>query len=254
MPGKRILILGGTGEARALANRLIDAGHGVVTSLAGVTQAPHLPKGEVRRGGFGGAEGLAAYLRDGGFEFLIDATHPSRRRFTACRRSGESLRLAALPARTPGLEAEEGDLGKGVKHAAAAALPADARVFLTVGRKEAAAFLARADLAGILRMIEAPKEKPPPRWNLILARPPFTIAGERELITANRITHVVSKNAGGEETRAKLIAARETKIPVVMIARPAKPAAIAAASTTRSSCFLLDPSDVSGLSKGSGVA
>lgn len=229
MPGKRILILGGTGEARALANRLIDAGHGVVTSLAGVTQAPHLPKGEVRRGGFGGPQGLAAYLRDGGFQILIDATHPFATQISL--HAAAAAKACGLPLyrlERPAWEAEAGDLWRTVPNiaAAVAALPAGARVFLTVGRKEAAAFLARADLTGILRMIEAPKEKPPPRWNLILARPPFTIAGERELITANRITHVVSKNAGGEETRAKLIAARETKIPVVMIARPAKPAAI----------------------------
>ncbi|HEY5597626.1 MAG TPA: cobalt-precorrin-6A reductase [Kiloniellales bacterium] len=229
MPGKRILILGGTGEARALAGRLIDAGQDVVTSLAGVTQAPHLPKGEVRRGGFGGPQGLAAYLRDGGFEILIDATHPFAAQIS--RHAAEAAKACGLPIyrlERPAWVAEEGDHWIGVPNiaAAVAALPADARVFLTIGRKEVAPFLARADLTGVMRMIEAPEKAPPPRWHLILARPPFTIAGERELMAANRITHVVSKNAGGEETRAKLIAARETKIPVVMIARPAKPAAI----------------------------
>ncbi len=233
MPGKRILILGGTGEARALANRLIDAGHGVVTSLAGVTQAPHLPEGEVRRGGFGGAQGLAAYLRDGGFKILIDATHPFAAQMS--RHAAGAAKACGLPLyrlERPAWAAEEGDrwIGAATVAAAVALLPAGARVFLTIGRKEAGAFLARADLHGIMRMIEAPTEELPPRWNLILARPPFTVAGERELLTANRITHVVSKNAGGQATRAKLIAARETKIPVVMIARPAKPAAVIMAS------------------------
>ena len=229
MPGKRILILGGTGEARALAGRLIDAGQDVVTSLAGVTQAPHLPKGEVRRGGFGGPQGLAAYLHDGGFEILIDATHPFAAQISL--HAAEAAKACGLPIyrlERPAWVAEEGDHWIGVPNiaAAVAALPADARVFLTIGRKEVAPFLARADLTGVMRMIEAPEKAPPPRWHLILARPPFTIAGERELMAANRITHVVSKNVGGEETRAKLIAARETKIPVVMIARPRKPAAI----------------------------
>ena len=229
MPGKRILVLGGTAEARSLADRLADAGRDVVTSLAGVTQTPHLPKGAVRRGGFGGAEGLAAYLRDGGFGVLVDATHPFAAQMSL--HAAEAAKACGLPLyrlERPAWEAEAGDLWHGVPDiaAAAAALPAGARVFLTVGRKEAPAFLARADLAGILRMIEAPKEQPPRRWHLILARPPFTIAGEKELLTANRISHLVSKNAGGEETRAKLVAARETKIPVVMIARPAKPEAI----------------------------
>lgn len=229
MPGKRILILGGTGEARALANRLIDAGHGVVTSLAGVTQAPRLPEGEVRRGGFGGSEGLAAYMRGGGFQILIDATHPFAAQIS--RHAAAAAQACELPLyrlERPAWMAEEGDRWTGVADiaAAVAALPANARVFLTVGRKEAGAFLARADLAGIMRMIEAPKEELPPRWNLILGRPPFTIASEKELMTANRIGHLVGKNAGGEETRAKLIAARETKIPVVMIARPWKPEAI----------------------------
>lgn len=233
MPAKRILILGGTGDARALADRLADAGRDVITSLAGVTQAPHLPKGEVRRGGFGGPAGLAAYLRDGGFGVLVDATHPFAARMSLhAAEAAKACGLALYRLERPAWVAEDSDLWTGVADiaAAVAALPAGARVFLTIGRKEVAPFLARADLAGILRMIEAPREQPPPRWNLILARPPFTIAGEKELIVANRITHLVSKNAGGEETRAKLIAARETKIPVVMIARPAKPEAILAAS------------------------
>jgi precorrin-6A/cobalt-precorrin-6A reductase len=233
MPGERILILGGTAEARMLANWLIDAGHDVVTSLAGVTQAPHLPKGEVRRGGFGGVEGLAAYLRAGGFRALIDATHPFAAQIS--HHAAGAAKTCGLPLyriERPAWVAEEGDLWIGVASiaAAVAALPAGAWVFLTIGRKEVAPFLARADLTGIMRMIEAPKDVLPPQWRLILARPPFTVAGERELMTQNRITHVVSKNAGGEETRAKLLAARETKIPVVMIARPEKPEAILLAS------------------------
>jgi precorrin-6A/cobalt-precorrin-6A reductase len=233
MPGERILILGGTAEARGLANRLVDSGHGVVTSLAGVTQAPQLPKGEVRRGGFGGTEGLAAYLRSGGFSAVIDATHPfavqiSRHAAAAAKACGLPLYRLECPAWV----AEAGDRWISVASiaAAVAALPKGARVFLTIGRKEVALFLARADMHGIMRMIEAPDEAPPPQWQLLLAGPPFTVTSEKELMTKNRITHVVSKNAGGEETRAKLLAARETKIPVVMIERPEKPEAITLSS------------------------
>jgi len=127
-------------------------------------------------------------------------------------------------------EAGEQWIGVASIAAAVAALPKGARVFLTIGRKEVAPFLARADLQGIMRMIEAPAGAPPPQWQLLLARPPFTVAGEKELMAKYRITHVVSKNAGGEETRAKLLAARETKIPVVMIERPEKPEAITLSS------------------------
>lgn len=228
MPGERILILGGTAQARDLANRLTDTGHGVVTSLAGVTQVPQLPKGEVRRGGFGGSEGLAAYLRPGGFSAVVDATHPFAVQIS--RHAAAAAKACGLPLyrlERPAWVAEAGDRWIVVASiaAAVAALPKGARVFLTIGRKEVAPFLARADLTGLLRMIEAPEDVPPPQWRLILARPPFGLAGERELMTQNRITHVVSKNAGGEETRAKLLAAREIKIPVVMIARPEKPEA-----------------------------
>lgn len=233
MPGKRILILGGTAEARRLAERLIDAGQDVVTSLAGVTQAPQLPKGEVRRGGFGGAAGLAAYLGAGGFRAIIDAAHPFAAQIS--RHAASAAKACGLPIyrlERPAWVAEEGDHWIGVANiaAAVAALPAGARAFLTIGRKEVAPFLARADLSGVMRMIEAPRDVPPPQWHLILARPPFTVAAETELMTQNRITHLVSKNSGGAETRAKLIAARETKIPVVMIARPPKPEAVTVAS------------------------
>ncbi len=233
MPGERILILGGTAEARDLANRLADAGHGVVTSLAGVTQAPQLPKGEVRRGGFGGSEGLAAYLRPGGFSAVVDATHPFAVQIS--RHAAAAAKACGLPLyrlERPAWVADAGDRWIGVASiaAAVAALPKGARVFLTVGRKEVVPFLARADLTGIMRMIEAPEDVPPPQWRLILARPPFAVAGERELMTQNRITHVVSKNAGGEATRAKLLAAREIKIPVVMVERPEKPAPLSLSS------------------------
>ena len=106
---------------------------------------------------------------------------------------------------------------------AVAALPSGSRVLLTIGRKEIAPFLVRSDISGIARMIEKTPLPMPPNWLLILARPPFSFEDERDLLIAQRITHLVTKNAGGPQTEAKLVAARALSLPVIMIARPTKP-------------------------------
>lgn len=228
MPGKRILILGGTRDARALAADLIARGFPVITSLAGVTAEPLLPPGEVRRGGFGGAGGLADYLKAEGIVAVVDAAHPFAARISAnadaaCRAAGVPLRRLERPAWQPGT----GDRWTSVASVeeAAAALPGGARVLLTIGRKEIMPFLAREDISGIARMIEAPGVSIPPRWNVLLDRPPFTPASERQLLREHAIGWLVTKNAGGQDTMAKLEAAREEGIPVIMVARPAKPEA-----------------------------
>ena len=226
MPRKRILILGGTSDARKLAVELIAAGHEAVTSLAGVTHAPVVPDGEIRVGGFGGEEGLYAYLKSGGFAALADATHPfaaqiSQHGFSAALRAGVPyLRLE----REPWVLAP-GDRWIGVASIAGAvnALPSQARIMLTIGRKEIAPFLSRNDISGVARMIEAPPLPMPPHWHLIQARPPFSFEDECSLLVEHHISHLVTKNAGGPQTEAKLQAARELSLPVVMIARPVKP-------------------------------
>ncbi|MGH6854622.1 MAG: cobalt-precorrin-6A reductase [Aestuariivirga sp.] len=228
MAGERILILGGTGEARGLAGALIDEGFHAVTSLAGVTLSPRLPAGEVRRGGFGGEGGLADYVKREDIRAILDATHPyaaqmSRHAHWAAQAMGVPyLRLERAPWQ-PAIS----DCWIHVASIAdaVAALPGGARAFVTIGRKEIAAFFARPDLEGVARMIEPPVEIIPPRWTLLLERPPFSLDHELGLIDRYRITHLVSKNAGGEDTRAKLLAARERKIPVIMVARPVKPEA-----------------------------
>ncbi len=228
MRGKRILLLGGTAEARGLATALIKAGHAVVTSLAGVTQNPRLPDGELRVGGFGGEAGLYDYLLSGNFEAVVDATHPfatkiSRHGSAAAARLGISyLRFERKPwVPTPGDQWIE----VSTTEEAVAALPKSARVLLTIGRKEIAPFIARADLSGVLRMIEAPPVAPPSQWKLVLTRPPFSSEQETVLLTDAKITHLVTKNAGGGQTEAKLLAARELDLTVVMIGRPQKPPA-----------------------------
>jgi len=228
MAARRVLILGGTGEARQLAEALLAAGLDPLTSLAGVTRAPRALPGSVRRGGFGGIEGLHAFIVGEDIAAVADVSHPFAARIAA--HAYAAAGLAGVPylrlERAPWVP-QTGDRWTAVRSIAeaVAALPLQARALVTIGRKEIAAFLARSDISGVMRMIEAPAVELPRDWSLILARPPFTVEGEKAILQANAISHLVSKNAGGEDTMAKLVAARETKIPVIMIERPAKPPA-----------------------------
>lgn len=226
MPRDRILILGGTRDARELAAELVAGGRNVVTSLAGVTTQPERPEGDVRVGGFGGAEGLANYLDAEDIAVVIDCTHPfasriSANAYAACAARGVLLLRLERPAWKPGFDDRWNMVSSASE--AAARLPSGARVLLTTGRKDLEPFFARADVSGIARMIEEPPLDPPPQWRVLRERPPFTVAGEAALMAENGITHLVTKNAGGSATEAKLQAARELRIPVVMIARPVKP-------------------------------
>ena len=228
MPNKRILVLGGTSDANVLARELLKSGFDVVTSFAGVTENPVLPEGEIRVGGFGGEEGLIDYLKAEGFVALADATHPfaaqiSRHGFNAAERAEIPYLRLERSAWTP-LPADNWISVQNAE-AATAALPNAARIMLTIGRKEIAGFLAREDLSGVVRMIEKPPFELPPHWALVQARPPFSVEAERELLALRQITHLVTKNAGGKLTVAKLMAARAERIPVVMIERPQKPPA-----------------------------
>lgn len=233
MAGRRLLILGGTGEAAALARVLVDTGDWeVTTSLAGRTRAPAALPGAVRIGGFGGIDGLSAYLRAERIDRVIDATHPfaatmSANAAAACAGAGVPLlrieRLAWSPV--------SGDRWIDVADAAEAAdwlagtLPAGSAVLLTLGRQDVAPFKRCPDLRFVLRSIEPPAAQDlPPDCLLLSERGPFTLDGERALIARHAIRAVVAKNAGGDATAAKLAAAREAAIPVVMIRRPTSPA------------------------------
>lgn len=232
MPARRILIIGGTGEARLLAERLVAAGHRPVTSLAGVTSRPAEHRGDVRVGGFGGADGLARNLREEGFDLLVDASHPFAARISAnahaaAEREGVAYVRLERPPWLPG----EGERWTLVKDTAEAVerLPAGAVALVTIGRKEVAAFARRADVRVVARMIEPPPVEVPARWRIILARPPFTLDEELALMRREGVGVVVSKNAGGPG-RAKLDAARVLGLPVIMIERPPKPEARTVAS------------------------
>ncbi|GLQ52965.1 cobalt-precorrin-6A reductase [Devosia nitrariae] len=219
----RILILGGTGEARELADRLVGMGHEVVTSLAGRTQDPKLPQGNVRIGGFGGIAGLEAYLRAAHVEAIVDATHPyagtiSAHASLAARSSGVPLVRLLRPAWKPPAGARWTIVATLAE--AASSLPHQARVLLTTGHAGLELFLERDDCTFLVRLIEPPQHPLPPHARLLLARPPHALEDELALLRQERITHLVSKNSGGEQTAAKLEAARQLNIVVIMIERP----------------------------------
>ncbi|HEX6978443.1 MAG TPA: cobalt-precorrin-6A reductase [Alphaproteobacteria bacterium] len=224
----RLLILGGTAEARALATRAIEnfgSRIEVVTSLAGRTQEPILPPGSVRVGGFGGADGLERYLRQTGITALIDATHPFAARITEhARTAAAAAGIPFLTLTRPAWEPVAGDRWIEVPDAPAAAeavRPLARRVFLTFGGRELDAFRGLVDTWFLVRRIEPPPTPPPlAQYELILGRGPFSMEAERRLLETHRIEAVVTKASGGEAGRAKLDAARALGLPVVMIWRP----------------------------------
>lgn len=223
----RLLILGGTAEAAELSARLAgDDRLETVTSLAGLTRMPAALGGRVRRGGFGGPDGLAAFLKDERYDALIDATHPFAARIAA--HAAEAAEIAGVPRVKlvrPPFERSEGDRFVPVPdmEAAAAMLPQGARVFLAAGRREIAAFAARPDLWCLVRMIEPPAAgERLPGGEVILGRPPAEPEAEIELLTKHRIGWIVSKDSGGQ-AGAKIIAARRLGLPVVLVERPEAP-------------------------------
>ncbi len=224
---KRILILGGTAEALQLAGLLIEAGHQVVYSLAGVTANPVLPRCETRYGGFGGVQGLTDYLREAQVNVLIDATHPFAAVMSQhANAATKEIDLVLLRLERPSWHPMQDDCWTLVSNMAEAvsALPENASVLVTTGRKNLSDLLARPDLRGVIRTIEPLAESLPVQWHSLLDRPPYSLAQETETMRRYCISHLLSKNAGGNSTYAKLAAARAIGVGVVMIDRPVKPA------------------------------
>jgi len=224
----KILILGGTEEARLLADRLVAMGHEVTTSLAGKTVAPVLPKGSVRTGGFGGADALARYLREEKFDRLVDATHPYAAAIKAnAVRAAEAAEVKLVRLTRPEWKEPQYAFWKRVASAeeAAESLPKGARALLTLGNTGLDVFLARTDCSFVVRSIEPPEKPLPVNATSIVARPPFYPQGELALLQEQGITHLVCKNSGGVQTEAKLQAAHQLGLPVFMIARPELPPA-----------------------------
>lgn len=229
----KVLVLGGTGEARALADALTDAGHAVTSSLAGRTRDPLLPKGEVRVGGFGGVPGLILYLKAQGFDHLVDATHPYAGQMSAhAVAAAEATGVPLLRLMRPTWREPNGAPWIHVRdiEEAAHALSAGSHVLVTSGHAGLATLMHRNDCRFLVRLIEPPAEALPAYASLLIDRPPYTIDEEIALLESQAITHLISKNSGGAQTEAKLEAARRHNIRVVMIDRPDVPPAPEVAS------------------------
>lgn len=232
-PGRpHVLILGGTTEARRLAEALAAAPGSprVTTSLAGRVASPVLPPGETRIGGFGGPAGLAAWIAAHHVTHLVDATHPFAERMSF--NAAEAAPLSGVPLlalRRPGWSPGPGDdwhFADSLTEAAALLPDLGTRAFLTTGRMGLHSF---AHLTGpwfLVRSVDPPAAPAPPRLEVLLARGPFTLADERELLARHRIDVLVTKDSGGSATAPKLTAAREAGIPVLVVRRPPVPGGV----------------------------
>ena len=236
----RVLILGGTRDARQLA-ALLAGSYDVVSSLAGRVREPLLPVGAVRIGGFGGVSGLVSYLRSARITAVVDATHPFAAQMTshavlACSSLGIPLVVLQRPEWVEG----PGDQWLRVPTLgdAAAVLPSiGRRVFLTSGAQGVGAFSGCGSLWFLVRCVDPPAAVLPPQSEVLLARGPFTYEDELALLRSHRIDVVVTKDSGGSATYPKLAAARSLGLPVVMVSRPALPEGAVTVATPRAAAL-----------------
>lgn len=227
---RRLLILGGTGEAVEFSHRAAAlADLDVIYSLAGLTRTPSRAGGRLRIGGFGGAQGLREFLGAEGIDLVVDATHPYSTRMTrnaaaACT----GLNVPRLVVQRPPWRKGKGDrwIPAASNREAMHRLPSlGERIFLTVGRTGLEVYAGVSERCHFLvRLVEPPSAPLPlPDAELVIGRPPHSLDHEKRLLTEHRVDCVVSKNSGGEATYGKIAAARELGLPVVMIQRPRRP-------------------------------
>lgn len=235
----KILILGGTTEARELAARLAgDPGYQITLSLAGRTANPTAQPVPIRVGGFGGADGLAGYLSGEKIDLLVDATHPFAARISAnAADSAQATKVPLLALRRPGWARREGDRWTEVDTVAEAVAALGARtrrVLVTLGRQELAPLEAFPHHFYLIRSVD-PVDPPLDlrHAEYLLARGPFAEDEERQLLRDQRIDAILSKNSGGAATYGKIAAARALGVEVVMVHRPAKPDAATVATVDK---------------------
>lgn len=228
----RLLLLGGTGEARALAAALHPDVE-LISSLAGRVPDPALPVGPVRIGGFGGVDGMRNWLRDERIDAVVDATHPFAASITAhaaqvCAELGLPHLVLARPAWQAGdaiVVASDTEAAKTVVE------NGYSRVFLTTGRSGTAAFRG-VDAWFLIRAVTEPEPASlPKRHQLLLSRGPYHYERELALLTEHRIDALVTKNSGGAMTEPKLRAAADAGVAVIMVDRPPLPAGVHAVTT-----------------------
>lgn len=227
MPVRKVLILGGTAEASALATQVLAKGGDrvdVTSSFAGRVEDLRPPPGKVRIGGFGGSEGLMSYINKESIDLLVDATHPFAHRMS--RNAREAAGRAGIPRLVlwrppwPRHPLDRWIEVDGIEAAAQALLHLGRRVWLTVGATELAPFATVPDRWFLVRLIEAKAPLPLSDYLVVEGRGPFPLETERALIRHHRIDVLVSKASGGKATYAKIEAAREADLPVVMVRRP----------------------------------
>lgn len=222
----KILILGGTQEAVSSANMLHELGHKVTTALLGATSEPIRPAGKIISNEFGGADGLSTYLETNAIDYLVDATHPFAATMSAnAVISAQKSKVPLVRLSRPTFDEPMGANWWYVdtKNQAAEKLPPGANVLLTIGRLALEPFLERTDIRFVMRSIEEADYDLPRNFTAIRERPPFIRNNEISLMKHHGITHLVSKNSGGAQTKAKLEAAFMLRVQVVMISRPPLP-------------------------------
>lgn len=229
----RVLLLGGTGEARALAALLHERGIDFISSLAGRVSNPAVPIGPVRIGGFGGVDGLARYLADEAVTAVVDATHPFAATIT--RHAVAAATGPLLLLRRPGWTAGAGDDWRWVadinEAAVVVAAAASGTVFLTTGKRDLDAFAGDSTRHYLVRVVDPPTGVVPPRMTLLLDRGPYVVERERALMIDHDVSLLVTKDSGGSMTVAKLTAARELGVPVIMVDRPPVPEGVTVVDT-----------------------
>jgi len=240
-----VLVLGGTGEARALAQLLCDNEVDVVSSLAGRVRNPRLPVGAVRIGGFGGVAGLHVYLRTHGVDAVVDATHPFAEGISA--NAAEACRAARIPLvrlQRPGWTDNTGGWIRVACHDEAARVAAGGSgVFLSTGRQTLDRFVEPLGKHRVVARIVDPLDGEfPPGWTVVHARGPYTFDSERTLMREYDVDTLVTKDSGGDLTRAKLDAAADLGVRVIMVNRPVGPPGVRTVATVGDAvAWVLEP-------------